>query len=75
MMDFHGRIVTDHGVMLGKPIIKGTRITVEAVLTKLADGMTIEDIIIAYPHVTSEDIKAAIAYSADVVSREEILAG
>jgi uncharacterized protein (DUF433 family) len=59
--------------MLGKPIVKGTRITVELLLTKLGDGASTEDLLLAYPHLKREDIMAALAYSADVVGREELL--
>jgi uncharacterized protein (DUF433 family) len=68
------RITVDPDIMLGKPFIKGTRITVELILRKLSEGMTIEDILIAYPHITKDDILAAISYSADVISKEELIA-
>jgi uncharacterized protein (DUF433 family) len=64
------RIETNPEVMLGKPVIRGTRITVELLLRKLSEGATETDILDAYPHLTSEDLKAAIAYAADLVARE-----
>lgn len=64
------RIETNPEVMLGKPVIRGTRITVELLLRKLSEGATEADILDAYPHLTSEDLKAAIAYAADLVARE-----
>ena len=67
------RIEADPDIMLGKPIVKGTRITVELLLTKLGDGASTEDLLLAYPHLKREDIMAALAYSADVVGREELL--
>ncbi len=67
------RITVYPDIMLGKPIIKGTRITVELILKKLSEGMTIEDPLVAYPHLTKDDILTAISYSADVVSQEEII--
>ena len=73
-MIYTDRIVTDQKVMLGKPVIKGTRITVELILNKLSDGMSIDEILQAYPHLTKEDILAVLSYSADVISREEIIA-
>jgi uncharacterized protein (DUF433 family) len=73
-MGYKERITTDPGVMLGKPVIKGTRITVELILRKLSEGMTIEELLEAYPHLTKEDILAALSYSADVISREELIA-
>ena len=74
-MDYHERISVDAGVMLGKPIIKGTRITVELVLRKLSQGATIPELLEAYPHIQREDILAALSYGADVISREEIVVG
>lgn len=71
---YKDRITADPEIMLGKPIIKGTRITVELILRKLSEGMTIEELLQAYPHLTKEDILAAIAYSADVISQEELIA-
>ncbi|MGR3303284.1 MAG: DUF433 domain-containing protein [Candidatus Scalindua sp.] len=68
------RIVSDPDIMLGKPVVKGTRITVELILRKMAEGMTIEELLEAYPHITKDDILAAVSYSADVISREEWIA-
>ncbi len=56
--------------MLGKPIIKGTRITVELLMRKLADGFTVADILVMYPHLTIEQIHAAFAYAADKIADE-----
>lgn len=72
-MTYADRIVTDPKIMLGKPVIKGTRITVELILKKLSEGMSIDELIQAYPHLTREDILAALSYSADVISKEEII--
>lgn len=73
-MEYIKRIVADPDIMLGKPIIKGTRITVELILRKMAEGMTIEELLEAYPHIIKDDILAAVSYSADVISREELIA-
>ncbi len=73
-MEYIKRIVSNPDVMLGKPIIKGTRITVEIILRKMAEGMTNEELLEAYPHITKEDILAAVSYSADVISNEELIA-
>ena len=62
-MNYQDRITSDHTVMLGKPVIKGTRITVEIILKKLAERATIDDIIEMYPHIKKEDILAAIDYN------------
>ena len=72
-MDYKERIASDPDIMLGKPIIKGTRITVELILMKLSEGMDIEELLEAYPHLTKEDIFAALSYSADVISQEELI--
>jgi len=60
-------------IMLGKPVIKGTRITVEIILKKLSQNISVEDILNDYPKLTKEDIQAAIAYAASVVGTDEIL--
>lgn len=72
-MDYKERIVADPQIMLGKPIIKGTRITVELILRKLSQKVWIEDLLKSYPHLAVEDIYAALAYSADVVGKEEVI--
>jgi uncharacterized protein (DUF433 family) len=56
--------------MMGKPVLCGTRITVELILEKLAAGETAEQILESYPNVTPEGIRAARAYGADEVHRE-----
>ncbi len=59
--------------MMGKPVIRGTRITVELILNKLADGATESELLEDYPHLTAEDIRAAMAYGAASVSHEEVV--
>jgi uncharacterized protein (DUF433 family) len=71
-MDYKERIASDPDIMLGKPVIKGTRITIELILRKLSEGMVIEELLEAYPHLTKEDIFAALSYSADVISQEKL---
>ena len=61
--------------MFGKPVIKGTRITVEHILRKLAGAMTVEEIITDHPHLTKEDILAAQEFAADYLADEEIAFG
>lgn len=51
-------------VMLGKPVIKGTRITVEMILEELSGGLTMEDLLEAYPTITQESILAAMGFAA-----------
>jgi len=72
-MTLADRITIDPDVMQGKPVIRGTRITVDLVLRKLAEGAKESDILDAYPHLTIEDIRAALTYAADTVSHETIL--
>jgi uncharacterized protein (DUF433 family) len=65
-------ITADPKIMLGKPVITGTRITVELILDKLAAGRSVEDILKSYPHLTEEGIRAAIAYAADVLRTDVV---
>jgi uncharacterized protein (DUF433 family) len=67
------RIEVNPRVMLGKPVIRGTRIPVELLLRKLGEGASEEDLLAAYPRLTRADIQAAIHYAADVVAHEEIV--
>jgi len=69
----HPLIERNPHVMLGKPIIKGTRITVELIMRKLADGFTVDDIIDMYPHLTLPLVQAAFAYAADKIADEIVL--
>jgi len=69
----HPLIERNPHVMLGKPIIKGTRITVELIMRKLADGFTVDDIIGMYPHLTLPLVQAAFAYAADKIADEIVL--
>ena len=58
-------------VLTGKPVIKGTRISVELIMRKLAGGYTFDNLIEAYPHLNREQLAAACEYAADVISNEE----
>ena len=68
-----GRIEINPKIMLGKPVIRGTRITVELLLRKLGEGATESDLLDAYPHLTREDIRAALRYAAAALGHEEIM--
>ena len=68
----HDRIVLDPAVMLGKPVIRGTRITVEQILRELGAGMDVEEIVAAHPRLTAEDIRAAQAFAADWLAEEAV---
>lgn len=67
------RIEVNPAVMLGKPVIKGTRIPVELLLRKLSEGATEADLLDAYPRLTKIDIQAALAYAASALAHETIL--
>jgi uncharacterized protein (DUF433 family) len=67
------RIEVNPAVVLGKPVIRGTRIPVEIILRKLGEGATEADLLEAYPRLAREDIQAALAYAADSLARETIL--
>jgi uncharacterized protein (DUF433 family) len=67
------RIEINPQVMMGKPVIRGTPIPVELILRKLAEGETETELLEDYPHLTSEDIRAAIAYGAASVAHEEVV--
>jgi uncharacterized protein (DUF433 family) len=66
------RIVLDPKIMLGKPVIKGTRLTVEIIIEKIAYGATTEDLRRDYPFLTEDDIKAALLYAAKRLAHEEV---
>jgi uncharacterized protein (DUF433 family) len=66
-MSEHTMIVSNPKVMLGKPTIRGTRITVEIILERLAAGQMEADILLAYPHITREGIRAALAFAAEAL--------
>jgi uncharacterized protein (DUF433 family) len=72
-MTITDRIEINPKVMLGKPVIRGTRIPVELILRKLSEGAREADLLDAYPRLTREDIKAAIGYAADTLAHEETL--
>ena len=66
-------IVRDPKIMLGKPVIKGTRITVELIVRKIADGFSIQDILAGYPHLTENQVRAALEYAAQMIADEILL--
>lgn len=72
MSELLERISINPNVCFGKPCIRGTRIWVSLILDYLASGMTMDEIIQEYPHLTHEDILAAIAYGAEA-ARERII--
>lgn len=72
-MTITDRIEVNPKVMLGKPVIRGTRVTVELILRKLSEGADGADLLEAYPKLTREDIHAAIRYAADTLSHEKMV--
>jgi uncharacterized protein (DUF433 family) len=66
------RIVLDPNVLVGKPVVRGTRLSVEFVIGLLADGWSEAEIIGNYPGLTHEDILACLAYAHDVLSSEKV---
>ena len=70
-VDTSGRIEINPAVMLGKPVVRNTRIPVELLLRKLAEGATIEELLDAYPRLSREDIHACLAYAADAIAHED----
>ena len=72
-IDYKNHIESNPSVMLGKPVIKGTRLTVELILQKLTEGASAEQLIVAYPSLQVNDILAVLAYASDMISTEAIL--
>jgi uncharacterized protein (DUF433 family) len=73
-MDWRGRIVAHPDVLVGKPVIKGTRISVELIMDLLAAGYTNDQIIEQYDHLTRDDIQACLTYARDIVHSERVYA-
>lgn len=74
MTNWKERVTVDTNVLAGKPIIRGTRISVEQIMDRLADGWSIDEIIEAYPRITREDVLAAIAFVTEVFREEDYIA-
>ena len=74
MIDWKNYIERDPAIMLGKPVFKGTRITVEFILERLAQGATYQELLDNYDGLVAEHIPAALAYAAGVVRHDELLA-
>ena len=71
-MDWKNRIVLDPGILTGKPVVKGTRLSVEFVVDLLAQGWTEEEILRNYPQMTREDINACLRYASAVLRAEKV---
>jgi len=72
MDNFHDHIEINKEVMFGKPVIKGTRVTVEAVLDELASGYTTEQVLLAHPNLTEKDVLAVLHYASSIIRNEKI---
>jgi len=70
--DLWRRISIDPRIMVGKPVIRGTRIPVELVVRMLAQGISEDEILREYPRLTTEDIRAALDYAARVLAHEDV---
>jgi uncharacterized protein (DUF433 family) len=73
MQTHFDRIEIKPEIMLGKPVIKGTRIPVELIIRKLGEGASFEDLLDAYPNLKKEDIQATLLYAADYLGNETII--
>ena len=71
-MNWQDRITVDANVLVGKPIIKGTRMSVEFVVDLLGRGWTVEQILQEYDHLTAADVQACFAYASDVLKSERV---
>lgn len=71
-MKLYNRITVDPEIMVGKPVIAGTRIPVELILDKLAQNTPVGEILHDYPRLEAKDIQAVLAYARDLVKNEEI---
>lgn len=73
MSNFPSRITASHEIMLGKPVIRGTRLTVELLLRKMSEGATVADLLQMYPQLEAADVEAALAYATAMLAQEEII--
>ena len=72
-MNWRERITVDRKVLVGKPVIKGTRLAVEFIVDLLAAGWTQQQILDNYPHIRQEDIRACLAYAAELLHTEHVV--
>ncbi len=71
-VNWRGRIHTDAGVLAGKPVVKGTRLSVELVVGLLADGWTRRQVVESYPTLSESDVQACLAYAREVLEGEKV---
>jgi uncharacterized protein (DUF433 family) len=72
MEKFHDHIEINTAIMLGKPVIKGTRITVESIIDELASGYSTREVLLAHPKLTETDVLAALTYASSIIRNEKI---
>ncbi len=72
-MDWRARIAIDPAIHHGDPCIKGTRVPVSVIVGSMADGDTFDQVLSAYPHITVEDIRAALKFAAEAVSDSDFI--
>lgn len=73
-MNWRDYIATDPEILVGKPVLKGTRLSVELILDRLADGWTADDLFRAYPRLTAEELQAVFAFAAEMLKEEDYVA-
>ena len=73
-MNWRDHIISDPEILVGKPVVKGTRLSVDLILDRLADGWTVEDLFESYPRLTSEALQAVFAFAAEVLKDEDYVA-
>jgi uncharacterized protein (DUF433 family) len=73
-MNWKDHIEVNPAVLVGKPIIKGTRISVELILDRVADGWTMEDVLAAYPHINQADVLTALSFASELFKEETFVA-
>jgi uncharacterized protein (DUF433 family) len=73
-MNWRDHIYSDPGILGGKPVVRGTRISVELILEYFADGCSLADVLAAYDHLTADDVRAALTFAQEMIAEEQALA-
>ena len=71
-MSWNERIVLDPAILTGKPVVKGTRLSVELIVDLLAEGWSNDDLLRSYPNLTMEDIRACLRYAVETLRAEKV---
>lgn len=71
-MNWKDRIIVDPNILVGKPIVQGTRISVEFVIDLLGRGWTVDDVLKEYDHLTPADVQACLAYASEILKSERV---